>query len=552
MYEEAEEIFRYLSIRKSQAENDYIDHLWNAFLALYENETSGRSFSIMPFHLLFMMAVQYKALRISKLHKKSCDLFFCGVAGRSKKELLSDSLSVFDIALINERTIPEIFQLIDLESEKVGAIKKLIDDRNDRLAHAKGGIETAPDEKIALYIKALEAMQNNFYPMNRQMTDEILKDLANDDDISQILESLLQKHSLDKNDLNDVAKLLLESKRLTQIQWIQFAEYLISQFDFDEEAIKASYPEQFNLGAETYLDNSIFFEELPVTSSNQILDIVKAHYPNLDPYYVASACIADRKHKFDTLWINFKPFADNHFLQQAKISFHQRSWEMYMANVLLGRKLRISSRDEGPDFTVDENIYLECIAPTKGEPGKTDSVPPMFVAKNPSEIMVQDVPVDKMILRITQALKDKALDQYEKWKSKSWFGANKPFIVAINTGDLEYPQDYLGIPLVVKALFGLQYMQISQNGDQGFSWRNEIGKGAGVPVNYFANDSFSFVSGVIFSDETVLNHPEIIGDDCIFVNNPFSDHPVDELFASRFKSWSARLDKDKISLTKNY
>jgi len=155
MYENAQEIFNYLPIRRNQLESDYIDHLWNAFSVLDESTTSARAFNLMPFHLLFMMAVQYKTLRISKIHKKACELFFCGVAGRSKKELLSAQLSVFDIALINERTIPEIFQLIDLEPEKINSIKKLIDDRNDRLAHAKGGIEQEPDEKIALYIEAL-------------------------------------------------------------------------------------------------------------------------------------------------------------------------------------------------------------------------------------------------------------------------------------------------------------------------------------------------------------------------------------------------------------
>lgn len=552
MYENAQEIFSHLPIRKNQLESDYIDHLWSAFSVLDESDTSARAFSLMPFHLLFMMVVQYKVLRIAKIHNKACELFFCGVAGRSKKELLSDHLSVFDIALINERTIPEVFQLIDLEPEKINLIKKIIDDRNDRLAHAKGGIEQEPDEKITLYIEALQNIRSNFYFMNQQIAENLLSDLTGEDDITQLLEALLSSHALDENDLGEVANILLESEKPTQDQWIQLAEYLLTQLNFDAETIGTLYLKQFNVKKETYSDDSLFFEELPNVSTNQILDIVKAHYPAIDPYYLASACTEDRRRKFDTLWGNFKPYADSHFRSQAKTSFHQRSWEMYVANVLLGKGLNIESRNEGPDFVINKQLYIECIAPTKGEPGKPDSVPPMYVATKPSEIMAQDVPVDKMILRITQALKDKALDQYEKWKSKSWYDGNKPFIVAINTGDLEYPQDYLGIPLVIKALFGLQYMQISQNGEQGFSWRNEIAKGAGVPVNYFSNDSFSFVSGVIFSDKTVLNHPEVIGDDCIFINNPWATHSTDESFNKLFKNWLASKEKDGMRLVKNY
>ncbi|MCG2687595.1 hypothetical protein L6260_02205 [Candidatus Parcubacteria bacterium] len=300
------------------------------------------------------------------------------------------------------------------------------------------------------------------------------------------------------------------------------------------------------------MQDSIFTIELPLISTNSELEDVMKLYSKCDPYFITSGCVKERKEKFDKLWHKFRPYADTHFLSQVKTNFHQRTWEMYVGNILLEKNLSIASKNEGPDFVVNNNFYVECIASTKGEAGKPDSVPPMYVATKPSEIMVQDVPVDKMILRITQAFKDKALDQYEKWKSKSWFDGNKPFIVAINTGDLEYPQEYLGIPLVIKALFGLQYMQLSQNGDQGFSWRNEIAKGAGVLVNYFANNSFSFVSGVIFSDKTVLNHPEVIGDDCIFINNPWATHPTDKSFNKLFKNWSASKEQDGMRLVKNY
>jgi hypothetical protein len=164
------------------------------------------------------------------------------------------------------------------------------------------------------------------------------------------------------------------------------------------------------------------------------------------------------------------------------------------------------------------------------------------------------VPVDKMILRITGSIKDKASDQYKNWKSKEWFDSKIPFVIAVNTGDLSHIEDP-SMPNVLKALFGPQFLQINiKTGATNFSHRDKVEKSnkEPVPVNYFINKDFSFVSGVLFSDKLVLNHPEKIGEDCIFVNNPFADNPVNESFANLFKNWTASKGDDKISLKKNY
>lgn len=299
------------------------------------------------------------------------------------------------------------------------------------------------------------------------------------------------------------------------------------------------------------MSDSIFQVELPFVDSDEDLGKIKNIYTKYDDYFIASGCCKERRELFDKLWIKFKPYADTHFLDQIKTNFHQRSWEMYIGNVLLEKKFVINSQDDGPDFTIDKMAYVECVAPTRGEAGRPDSVPEMFVAKKPEEIRVQDVPVDKMILRITQSIKDKALDQYEAWKKKPWFDSKTPFIIAINSGGLEHVDDP-GMPNVIKALFGFQFMQINvKNGETSYSHRDIIEKSnkSTVSVNYFINPNFSFISGVLFSDKTVLNHPENIGDDCIFVNNPFAENIVDEKIVNSFKNWTADV---KISLKKNY
>ncbi len=302
------------------------------------------------------------------------------------------------------------------------------------------------------------------------------------------------------------------------------------------------------------MQDTIFTVELPLVETKEKLKKVKELYPQYDSYFIASGCCKERREKFDKLWSRYKSYADRHFLNQIRTNFHQRSWEMYIGYVLVENISTIQSQNEGPDFVIVKTTYVECVAPTKGDPVKSDSVPEMFVATTPEEIRVQDVPVDKIILRITQAIKDKALDQYENWKNKKWFDFKMPFIVAVNTGDLAHVEDP-SMPNVLKALFGFQFMQINIKTDAtNFSHRDKVEKSNSepVPVNYFVNKDFSFVSGVIFSDKTVLNHPEKIGEDCVFVNNPFADNPVDKSFVKLFKNWTATKGNDKISLKKNY
>ena len=300
-------------------------------------------------------------------------------------------------------------------------------------------------------------------------------------------------------------------------------------------------------------EDSIFISNLPLDCSDQELLEIKKENSQYDPYYIVSGCCSDRKEKFDRLWKKYKPYADNHFLNEIKIHFHQRSWEMYIGNVLLEKGLELESGNEGPDFIIPNIAYIECVAPTKGDPTKNDSVPEMYIAEKLDKIVVQNVPVDKMILRISQSIKEK-VNHYKKWKGKKWFNENTPFIIAINTADLGHV-DNSCMPNVLKTLFGFQYMQINiKNRSTSYSYRDDVKKESNkvVPVNYFSNPDFNFVSGVLFSNKNVLNHPKKIGDDCIFVNNPFAKNIIDQSFVGFFNNWFASKNKNGIKLEKCY
>ena len=221
MFEEAQKILNYLPIRKNKAENDYIEHLWNTFSELETSESSARPFCVMSFHLLFMLALQYKVLQISRTNVESCNLFFCGVAGRCKDVLLSDQKSVFDIALINERTIPEIFQLVGLDNLRIKSIKYLIDERNNNLAHAKGGIEQKIEEKLNLYLQEVENIQQKFKSYNEEMAKNWLGEISEENDIDQLLENWFLDSSITPRDFGDIIETLFEAKQLDFDEWIQ-------------------------------------------------------------------------------------------------------------------------------------------------------------------------------------------------------------------------------------------------------------------------------------------------------------------------------------------
>lgn len=296
----------------------------------------------------------------------------------------------------------------------------------------------------------------------------------------------------------------------------------------------------------TQIEDSIFPISLPFAETYEEVENIKHKYAQYDPYFIASRCIKERRDRFDKLWRRYKGLEDSSFLTDIQKHFHQRTWEMYLGNVLLEKGLQIQSKNEGPDFVIKDLVYIECIAPTKGNCNNSDSVPDLEYG------ILQDVPMDKMILRITHALNEK-VNKYNRWQNKTWFNSKTPYIIAVNTADLEHPEDRM--PNVLKALFGFQHLQINmETGAENFSHRKIIYKtnNESVGVNYFLNSEFDFVSGVIFSSNSVLNHPEKLGDDCIFVNNPFAKYPVDDSFIKLFKNWLAKIENNHIFLEKNY
>ena len=192
-----------MPIRRNTLENDYIDHFWQSFSILDGSESVARPFAMMPFHLLFMLALQFKALRLAKLFPQSTDLFFAGVGGRDKAKLLNPERSVFDFALINERTLPEIFRLVNMPDQAIGSIKSLIDGRNRDLAHARGGTETDPEGKVEQYLNGLKGVQTHFSEANDHIAEQWLSEIVDEEVLSDFVELRLLDSQLCPADFRD-------------------------------------------------------------------------------------------------------------------------------------------------------------------------------------------------------------------------------------------------------------------------------------------------------------------------------------------------------------
>lgn len=296
--------------------------------------------------------------------------------------------------------------------------------------------------------------------------------------------------------------------------------------------------------------DSIFSLPLPLVETfEEVQSIQKLYpYPDYDPYFIASGVIQEKREKFNKLWPKYKPYADSNFINEIKTDFHKRTWEMHIGNILLDNNIKIFSEDKGPDFIVKNDkdkdlLYIECVCTTKGDTQSPDSVIGPINSNNLPGALV-DVPTDKMILRITSSIKEK-VKQYNRWIKGGLVNKDKPCIIAINTADSNFIEDWT--PNVIKTLFGVSHPRINmRTGEMTFLIRDEVQKSnrSPVPVNMFKIKDFSFISGVIFSNTDALNQPNKLGDDCYIVNNPFAKNPIPKLLTKCFKTYYSYISKD--------
>ena len=241
------------------------------------------------------------------------------------------------------------------------------------------------------------------------------------------------------------------------------------------------------------------------------------------------ANLTEAREFIESLWQKYAEYADPHFLNESKILFHPRFWEMYLTCTLLERGFKIQRvGHEGPEyFFMVENrrIWVEAIAPTAGV--GDDKVP-----DTPHE-GISRPHTQKILMRYTNALNEK----YNKYKTALRKGIIQPedyIILAINSRKIPGASYSIDLPFYVKALLPIGNLQISvdlktlDSSEPSYQYRDKITKtnGSSVATRSFLNPDFSPFIAVIHSSVDCVNRPEILGDDFSVLHNPLSKYKL--------------------------
>lgn len=144
------------------------------------------------------------------------------------------------------------------------------------------------------------------------------------------------------------------------------------------------------------------------------------------------------------------------------------------------------------------------------------------------------VPVDEIILRYRTALEEK-LCKYVEYVQKGIVPSTAPYVIAIN-GAAVHPifGEGAAILTIAKAVLGLGELQLiypqDRDGEpiQCIMRRVEIQKKSGgkVRTDVFHNESYSGISGVLFSRCDIMTPLRSLGQDFVFVHNHHSTNPL--------------------------
>ena len=272
-------------------------------------------------------------------------------------------------------------------------------------------------------------------------------------------------------------------------------------------------------------DTKVFSENFGIVRTEQELDQIVAQHPQYSRSYLAVASAEGKKEhreRIEGFWKVYRLYADENFLEQIKFDFIARCWEMYITCVFLEQGFTVIPKQSshGPDIQIEmenRSMWVEAVSPKKGT--GPDAVPDFQYG------VFGNVPEVSILLRFTNALESK-FKKYQKYLQDSIIKSDDAFLIAINRGEIDH-STHLGIPLIMKCLFGLGdwILSVPLGGgkpEELWSPREEVHKkkGSSVPTMFFENPEHKGISGVIYCGNDIVNHPSRLGKDCILIHNP--------------------------------
>lgn len=278
--------------------------------------------------------------------------------------------------------------------------------------------------------------------------------------------------------------------------------------------------------------------------------------PAKDQVYIAlrddDDCVNARNH-VEELWRYFEPYADPHFRNEIAVDFQARYWEMYLGCLALRAELSVmpkkKNKGKGPDLrvtlTTGQNLFIEATAPGPGTGDNEVSEPaPLKVGVNE---IVQDIPVEKILLRITSGIETK-FRAYNRYLCDQILRPNDPYIIAVNLGAMASARsEFFDPPLIIRSLFGVgNLMVLFDRNNPGlrethYSICHQIIKHNDEPIrtDYFLDSRYRGLSAIIFSNAHPLSSPKPDGSEFKLVHNPNATNRVDRgLFKIGREYWA--------------
>lgn len=231
------------------------------------------------------------------------------------------------------------------------------------------------------------------------------------------------------------------------------------------------------------------------------------------------------------LWKIYEPYADQHFLKDARNHFLQRFWEMYLTVTIIQRGYEIKRvSDKGPEFYISLNnkrIWFEAIAPGPGE-GK-DHVPEF----EPDGI-ARLVPIEKILLRFTNALAEKRSKLLEA-VNKNIIKPGDSYLLAINCRGIPHAAYGNTMPYYIQALLPFGPLAVNFDTKTGdvvnsfYQYREGVSKlnGTNIATTAFLDSKYNCISAVLNSAVDCVNRPDNLGGDFSILHNPIAESCID-------------------------
>jgi hypothetical protein len=241
------------------------------------------------------------------------------------------------------------------------------------------------------------------------------------------------------------------------------------------------------------------------------------------------------------LWRVFERHADKEFRKELRSTFDARYWEMYLTTSLIFAGYSVTCPKPGPDVGIifeGQRIWFEATSPTRGAPGKPDSV---------GEVVYGQVPEDKITLRYLNSISTKYDEQYANWLKKGIVSDKDAFVIAINPWAIPFDRTDGNPPRILRAGYtvGAPYVEVDPTTVKavasGYYFSNfiekaakEAGKdGATIPKGVFQIEQYRGLSGLLCSRAEAANRPSQMGADFQLAPNPHAAVPLPNSFRLR-------------------